>query len=180
MVPVRAGTGFSSTGGFSWGNITQPYLKSTQIFHCPSNTKTGPSYTYNTAMGSGGGMALAAVQSPAITPIVVDAVGTGGADSDSLAFVVTTGTPGSITGRYHAASGAVYDQNNNGIPYPNIHLDTAVFLFADGHVKSLHYGAGKATFPAVTSPFTSSQMMIPSNGLDYDGDGTAGTAAGYE
>jgi prepilin-type N-terminal cleavage/methylation domain-containing protein/prepilin-type processing-associated H-X9-DG protein len=179
MVPTRISTtGGGTSGGFSWIHITQPYLKSTQIVRCPSNPKKGSAYAYNSHMGSGGGTTLAAIRTPSVTPILVDAVGTDGTDG-SLVFAPDTTTL-KITGRYHTASGTIYDNENDGIPYPDIHLDTSVFLFADGHVKSVRYGRGGTTSPAITTPFNPAQRMIPSNGYDYDGDGTPGDGTKYE
>jgi prepilin-type N-terminal cleavage/methylation domain-containing protein/prepilin-type processing-associated H-X9-DG protein len=181
MVPTRASLTGSSTGGFSWKHITQPYLKSTQIVICPSNNRPGSSYAYNLFMGIGGGLSLAALQTPAQTPILVDALGASVLNA-SCVFVPDADSSPSllVTGRYHEyPSGNIYD-SDDGVPWPDVHLDTAVFLFADGHVKSLRYSRGGGSSPAVTTPFKSTERGIPSIGYDYDGDGITGTATAFD
>ena len=143
----------------SWYNLTQPYLKSTQIFSCPSDSATDPaantsttgnyhvSYIANAAFGTvaTGPISLAAVESPSTTVYMAD----GMKQTDG----VTTTTAGLVE---KPAGLRLMAYANNGSPQsaadlnwggPNArHLETAVFGFADGHVKSgrveSYYGPG--------------------------------------
>ena len=130
----------SSANEVYWPDAIQPYVKSTQLFSCPSNTQTNtfPNSTIETdyganALGTGsqpwngtadqigdgifsgytaGGVSLADVNNPAQTLAVVEA------RSDKIIN---------------------FDQ-----PFGQLfagHLSTSNYLFADGHVKSLKPGA---------------------------------------
>ena len=143
----------------SWYLSTQPYLKSTQIFHCPSDSSTDAA---NAAFGTGtpgfvvsyGGnydafgdanqpRTLASFDSPSTMVMVTDA----GKRADLATGRVTVDSPpkndaGSLRilidvhhggGTFDAA--ATGDGNWMG-PSPR-HLETVVVGFVDGHVKSL-------------------------------------------
>ncbi len=133
-----------STGRIEWPQLMQPYLKSTQIFTCPSNTD-GAKVQFSAASGypdisasylanwhmiidaSGGGRALASLDSAATRIMVGEAniyepfdanfeprAGMYGTAYNSGQFV--------IAGKVMVFAG---------------HMDTTNYLFADGHVKSL-------------------------------------------
>jgi len=135
-----------------WMNITQPYLKSTQIFQCPSDTTTTvqstgfwqnganpqlhTSYLYNNDIGSIGpsdftmsGASLASIASTATTVMVAD----GSADA--------TANPNDPTkwvakdANQFVMSPISKNDGDFGLPIPR-HLETCNVLFADGHVKS--------------------------------------------
>jgi prepilin-type N-terminal cleavage/methylation domain-containing protein/prepilin-type processing-associated H-X9-DG protein len=133
----------------AWTALVQPYIKSTQVFVCPSNTKntTYMSRTNNTILMSyicngiadannyggvqpinrpayGGGANLSQFQAPSQTLVVLENIG--GSPAESLFTVGDVGT--------------------GQVDFTN-HLGTSNFLFADGHVK-----AQKATSLATTSP----------------------------
>jgi prepilin-type N-terminal cleavage/methylation domain-containing protein/prepilin-type processing-associated H-X9-DG protein len=126
---------FNSAVGY-WSNGVQPYLKSTQIFDCPS--ASGPTtamgfanadyglnawlFEYN---GGGLGLSLASVEQPTSTVMLADSL-----NSARLA-------PEGFT-----TEGAAYGVER----YPQYrHLDTTVVGFFDGHVKSMRKDALEVT-----------------------------------
>ena len=138
--------------GRNWTTLTQPYLKSTQIFVCPSDTTTGKtngyysgttsdtnfhtSYLYNRDIGSVGpsdfgqsGVALASFNSTASTVMVAD----GDADPTSNPITPTQWTP-KDSGKFIMSPVSQFD-GDFGAPIPR-HLETCNVLYADGHVKS--------------------------------------------
>ncbi len=150
---VTAGA-FSST----WYILTQPYLKSTQIFKCPSDSTTTAatltttfappsgyvvSYAenYRFSLPSGNeGISLASVSSPSTTVFMSDAGkaadgpnGTVQASSlekvANLRIMITNADP-------YAAGLAAGGNGDWTGPNPR-HLETANVGYADGHVKSL-------------------------------------------
>jgi len=138
-----------------WAELLQPYLKSTQIFQCPSET-TGPGtagsntnytdYMYNGdissyASGTGAGLSMAAINYPSNTVLNADA---------------TSQWSGSIFGNNYAW-GPPY-----ALSYYTRHLDGANISFVDGHVKwekpqnvasrtSGTCGAGNSASPSVVA-----------------------------
>ena len=142
---LRGGnTGNDVNGVFA---IIQPYVKSTQLLQCPSETNgpnnSGPGgtlnpnaagysdYSYNLTLGyaQGGppggmrGLALAALTQSALTVMAADYVsGTSGSYSVGIAPVATVNGPAGLA---TTADGAAQR-----------HLETQNFLFADGHVKA--------------------------------------------
>jgi prepilin-type N-terminal cleavage/methylation domain-containing protein/prepilin-type processing-associated H-X9-DG protein len=152
-----------------WAVMLQPYLKSSQIFQCPSetnvpSTQTGTGYTdyfYNSVLGGGwngtgtapaaglipgtSGLAQSAVQSVATTVLSGDGFS---GPSNNYSYGATA------SGETYAPAGAATAGQKATLPL-NVavrHLDTAVFLFADGHVKSLK---GANNNPAGASTSTS-------------------------
>lgn len=153
--PIVTNNGTSTSAGNGpggWGVALQPYLKSTQIYQCPSETTQGGSdpnlstyndyfYNYNCAgqneaamttvsntilqgdFQSGYGDTVANGTNAVSTPNYNIGLGTSG-----VAWVVPTGT------------------NQN---YTNRHLDGANYSFVDGHVKWLKND--KPTTAAVSS-----------------------------
>lgn len=115
----------------TWMNRLQPYMKSTQIFKCPSDailingglTSFATSYCYNWyylsdsgTAASAGGVALAAIK---------DASGT-------ILFAEETGVTGTST-RYVCGY-------STSLAQPQApHLDGGNFAFTDGHVKWYPY-----------------------------------------
>jgi prepilin-type N-terminal cleavage/methylation domain-containing protein/prepilin-type processing-associated H-X9-DG protein len=131
---------FAYSGDIMWQPVIQPYVKSTQLFSCPSNTMTdnaegtyspGPirAHYVGNILGCGGdpwsspstcqgvfggrnsgGVALSDIQNPATTLAVMENV---------------TGTM--IYPDYSWSVGRLFVG----------HLSTSNYLFADGHVKAL-------------------------------------------
>jgi prepilin-type N-terminal cleavage/methylation domain-containing protein/prepilin-type processing-associated H-X9-DG protein len=135
--------GPSHAGNTNWGRTIQPYVKSTQLFTCPSDSSTADvaggywgtdrrfriSYGMNESFGD---LSLAALNSPATTVMVVDVGGVPQTGVDptkwavrSTAFVLTHANNSQMLGG---------DAHRAG-PLPR-HLETTTVLWADGHVKS--------------------------------------------
>jgi prepilin-type N-terminal cleavage/methylation domain-containing protein/prepilin-type processing-associated H-X9-DG protein len=145
-----------------WVDVIQPYVKSTQLFTCPSdsqgnrdyvfppanrvtpnNDKTG-SYGWNnaywggsgvagvTAQGLGNGPAIATIDAPATTLMAGD-FQNGGSNVD-IAWENIASTNAATFVDASASPQRLGDIRAR-------HLDTTVMLFADGHVKSMRVGA---------------------------------------
>ena len=115
-------------GGFGWASLLQPYLKSTQLFQCPSEkhnaldspdeTKAG--YTDYWMNSRASGLELVKFDSPAQTITFGDGDG---------------GSPAS-TARYNISS-LPYSWRTNPRSPARRHIQMANYAFADGHVKRL-------------------------------------------
>ena len=144
---------------FGWGGGIQPYLKSSQVFHCPSasgdksDSVSSENYSdygmnrlLNTVTGSltipAGGLPIAAVRFPSQTVMLVD-VRTGtarnnlngcnnGWDSNSLigGGIATGCDPTAVL----AKSQALLPESSGGTEARR-HLEGQNFAFVDGHVK---------------------------------------------
>ena len=135
-----------------WNNQIQPYLKSTQIFNCPSahygsgaedaQVYTGTatvnlSYGYNRYISFGflvttgnpavditkPGLSLASIPQPAITPLVMDST-----------YYLTD--PNHQCANKTMNSWCTDPNNDGSDPPAPRHLETFNIAFADGHVKS--------------------------------------------
>jgi prepilin-type N-terminal cleavage/methylation domain-containing protein/prepilin-type processing-associated H-X9-DG protein len=134
--------GVAPNGVGGWASVLQPYLRSTQIYQCPSEsngpnsdpTQTGyTDYTYNLSLGwlnsaaapmPPGPISQAALTQSALTVMVLD--------SGSQSAI------GWATGASTNCSAATPCTAGLAILYPASvvrHLDGANFAFADGHVK---------------------------------------------
>ena len=139
------------TDGISWRVITQPYLKSAQVFACPSNTGNTLPTTYN----------------PTNTIIPISYACNGAGNANAAVGVIDNGYRTNIGGNspmtdltgeaiasVASASQVVLVTEADGVwAYPEInmagssadvanrsfkgHLGQVNFLFCDGHVKSL-------------------------------------------
>lgn len=147
----------------TWDLLIQPYIKSTQVLTCPSDTGsiefTLPNYgrvkrsyamagymwnvTGNFWEPQAQGQSLAAIASPSLTLMVIE----GGASPTWVSRtnpnpgdywwndrVFDTGATGSSDGRKALRDAAAGAKG--------IHLDTNVFAYADGHVKALRLVKG--------------------------------------
>ena len=117
----------------NWRQLVQPYVKSTDLFKCPSNTQnrldandpaTTPfpkikrSYSINPRMSAGDtGTAMSEIQSPATKILCAEA-----RNNDWSDYGANWWTWGAA------------DWGNNGFAG---HLGTANYLFGDGHVKAI-------------------------------------------
>ena len=183
--PSAVGGSNTSGGPYGWADEIQPYLKSTQIYQCPSEPTAGqsdptkPGYTdyyYNSELSntgaagssssdlSQGGVSEAALTFSSLTIL--------NADGDGASFI--------SDGRYRTNGHAVYasfDSANAAKPdRPGVggglvsnasigqrHLEGTNLSFADGHVKWYKTtGAGTGTaqgnFYKCRTPFTTSQQ----------------------
>ncbi|MCW3099720.1 MAG: prepilin-type N-terminal cleavage/methylation domain [Chthonomonadaceae bacterium] len=82
VIPYTIGGG-STTAGFAWPYILQPYIKNYQVFKCPDSTYAiGYTYNANIARSDGynlsGPRSLAGIQLPASSPIFIDGNGISG------------------------------------------------------------------------------------------------------
>ena len=106
----------------SWMDITFPYIKSVQIFVCPSATLSPdsiPSYGYNAGIGQKdvGGISLASVQRPAECVMSLDY---------NISYSVNANP-------YDGGLWAPANDGNQQIVAP--HLEGTNVAYADGHVK---------------------------------------------
>ncbi len=128
----------------SWPLILQPYMKSTQIFTCPSDSTTPPtdgggfvpfrvSYGYNVLIGfeeSKGGISAAQLVSPATTVLATDS-GAKPSASSPLAWAPANANVPFVL----AAANNLRFPDYWAAPIPR-HLETSNVLWADGHVKA--------------------------------------------
>jgi prepilin-type N-terminal cleavage/methylation domain-containing protein/prepilin-type processing-associated H-X9-DG protein len=142
--------------GRGWAGQCLPYIKSSQIFVCPSDTKTpnnNPqiSYAYNSAIpypiNGWSGPSIAAFNASSRTVIVFEVTNcTWNPDTDLASpyspvgngFLGNNILPGGTryaTG-YMASSGGSTTTTEYDAPTGR-HLDMSNFLFVDGHVKAL-------------------------------------------
>jgi prepilin-type processing-associated H-X9-DG protein len=145
----------TSANPYGWADAMQPYLKSTQIFQCPSETGSPSSdpvsglYSDYWINSRAAGQSDASFDATAVTVLLGD-----GASQATAATAAATPYPGS--GRYY--------QNGDGVACPGTysagasiasfggaqrHLDGANLAFADGHVKWLK-GTTAGTSAAVS------------------------------
>jgi prepilin-type N-terminal cleavage/methylation domain-containing protein/prepilin-type processing-associated H-X9-DG protein len=163
--PMFSGT----SGNWLWGQVTMPYLKSTQIFECPSFTNTyagnkssyfvsdnpDPSQLqgYNVAYGMNMGMygsggriplSIAAINNPAELCMLADTSRLYVPGQSKGYQALNDGTASSSTGEalvyYNSAPPQGSGVGNWAGPDCR-HLDTVNMAFADGHVKSMKYNA---------------------------------------
>lgn len=132
-----------------WWHITYPYVKSTQVFICPSSGSTWngnyypttsagdnyASYGYNEHLSAG--TALAAIPNVATTPFLADS---------TYYLVDATKSCRSLQtqivamGQLGTAICSSFGNGKNADPPIPIHLDTFNMLFVDGHVKTQRIG----------------------------------------
>lgn len=132
----------------TWMDMIHPYVKSTQLFRCPSShdAATIPDYHYSGAYGNtasstlanvdedywqttkygysivGGPTPAAAIQRPAETIMVYEMSGTGASMSNPWAQYQMRGTPFFINTEQRAAEATT-------------HLEGTNLVYGDGHVK---------------------------------------------
>ena len=137
-----------------WYNVTQPYLKSVQILSCPSDpainaaANTGTtgsyhvSYIVNFLFGNANGgatnsISLAAVESPSTTIYLADGMKQTDGTTTTTAGLDDKPAGLRLMGYANNPSPQLALAVNGDWGGPNArHLETAVFGFADGHVKS--------------------------------------------
>jgi prepilin-type N-terminal cleavage/methylation domain-containing protein/prepilin-type processing-associated H-X9-DG protein len=180
-VALRHGTGCPSAPCFywAWHDLMQPYLKSRQVYKCPSSgtNSSGPivtSYTYNWMIA---GKLLADVERPAQVPAFMDAIGTHDPTLSllNIPYSASCAAPCQL-GRQTVANGVAND-NVAGLMHPTRHLDTMNIVFADGHVKAMPKRAGWNAHPAST--VANAQNSPPTAGIDWDVNGVTGTGTTF-
>ncbi|RYX84340.1 DUF1559 domain-containing protein [bacterium] len=124
----------------NWQNMIQPYVKSYQLFQCPSNTKntnpldndaTGLSRVSYAPNVDGGGSNGAVGNDNVAGPSLADF----NSVSQTVAFVETM-PPGFGFTDFVPTSGYFASFGTTPLLFAG-HLSTGNYLFADGHVKSL-------------------------------------------
>ena len=116
-----------------WHHPIFPYIKSTQLFVCPSQTgtwdggyaPTGWSYGYNKNLA--GGPSLAAIPTVSITPLVADSTYYLMDANRACQSPASSNNTGCLT--------FSHPSNNSDTPMPR-HLETFNMVFVDGHAKS--------------------------------------------
>lgn len=146
-LPLVNGDPNSLTSGnpYGWADAMQPYLKSTQIFQCPSESNgpvangTLPGYSDYWMNSLASGIADAQLDAPSVTVLLGD----GGYDAAGT----TPGTNVNSSARYFSSGGIPSGSSCGGTPLvsatlatlPNggahRHLTGSNIAFADGHVK---------------------------------------------
>ena len=186
MVPYSSD---GNSGGYShnWGLAIQPYLKSLQIYSCPSYSDDVVGYSYNASIARAG-KPLAAVPIPSQSVMFADAQGGNPTASPSTASTLITPTfmrsmaffanPPSGGGRrlsngttmglgvwttYSPVQGSVQADR---------HLEGANYAFADGHVKWYKgEGAGNKTAHCLGLDWNGNDVTctsIPANGMTWE------------
>jgi prepilin-type N-terminal cleavage/methylation domain-containing protein/prepilin-type processing-associated H-X9-DG protein len=123
-------SGFDSADDRGWGELLQPYIKSTQVFQCPSEptlamTGTGAANGEFTDYCYNGNIAQ---QNEAVFTAVANSVLIGDASRGSNESACNQNKPNGYDFGYPPNAG--YEQ----------HLEGNNFVFADGHVKWLKPG----------------------------------------
>lgn len=124
----------SPSGHFvNWMDIIYPYVKSVQVFQCPSATDTTvPGYGYNTLVGDafneGPGHPIALSEINNAADLIVNMDG-----NHSISWMYSSGNI--LCGLYATPSRTEYRSY-----YP--HFDGGTYAFADGHAKWFKVKAG--------------------------------------
>ena len=174
---ASSGDGQSDATKWKWMDCTYPYVKSTQVFNCPSDS-ANPRYVFNApGVGVGGrnfgsytinavsigtytgpstngaDKALADVADPSGTLWAADAILNSGGGDYLYRYVPTTAwTNVTITG-----TNPRHLTTNNGTNSGEIaerHLESTNILFCDGHVKSLRLSTVATMNAGVVSMLT--------------------------
>lgn len=133
-----------STPNATWKDLVQPYLKSTQIFACPSNpiakevtfqSSTGAPAGYSpnsnqslAVFGNTGAYTIASFQYPSTTLAVFETTFVNSDfDITSTYFATTNQSGGSVPNKGASMFTGIY----------NGHLSMGNYLFVDGHVKAM-------------------------------------------
>ncbi len=156
MITRKSGGGGPNSYHF-WPVVIQPYLKSTQILVCPSNSKKNVSYGYNYYVGWDSAPpalpnsnAVASIFLPAQTPAFIEVGGVGIENNIPSAgaptFLLDGATGGSRKMQARRLTGPNSEDGDRGaIIYADRHMEGCNYAFVDGHVKWLKS-------PSVTGP----------------------------
>ena len=179
-VPVSATTSVNDKPPHNWVSSLDPYLKSPQLFKCPSASvnKAGVTirsnnYNYNASVGSNG-RALSAIPLPAQTPLFLEANGT---DNSSSYFIFAATSSLQAWGFQPQGSPSLWTDRSDAIPICDRHLEGSNFAFADGHVK---WFPRMGSAPSNRSTQYNRGGWPKRDGMDYDCDGEVGTATNID
>ena len=191
----RLPSGTDSGRGKGWAGSSLPYIKSQQIFVCPSDTTPvgNPviSYAYNSAIPlvfpsnpAWNGPALAAFNASSLTVMVFEVTNVTWLPATDIANPYSPVGDGYTSGNDIQPAGARYATGymaaNNGTPGSydaptGRHLETSNYLFVDGHVKSLRGDKVCAGLSAQTPTSPASSGVSPFNAAGTGVAGYAGT-----
>ncbi len=173
----------SATPPVGWGDTIQPYLKSLQLYQCPSDPDAGTltptvrgyaDYYINAALGNtgtataprynAGGISQSAVENASLTIFIGEGVGD---SSFSTARFRTNGfsTRGAVgntaeeTQPSYGTAGLISSGGASGTAQR--HLEGSNFSFTDGHVKWYRTGTGGTLSTRIfnaRTPFTTSEQ----------------------
>jgi len=134
--PSLPGAHFKTNDGshldywFTWMDMIQPYVKSWQVFVCPSatNTATTPSYGYNYYLRSYA-VSLSEIESPSLTALAMD-------DNDQYNLASMS-----------CVSAGVWLSDTTASRHPWVapHMEGANFIYFDGHAKWLAHNNSAIT-----------------------------------
>ena len=131
----------------TWVDILQPYIKSEQLFVCPSDSSPyalvsgrKTSYALNQIYYKNAAQELFEANTTGITPVslaaIEDSSGTIAVGDSSGYYQVAPATPAAAVVDNNASPKTFGEAANNGL-FVARHLDGANWLFLDGHVKWL-------------------------------------------
>lgn len=146
--PVSGPTYNDAAGtNMSWDLTTQPYIKSTQILTCPSDSasteRTLPNYgkvkrsysmanyIFENATGASAGRMLAGIPSASLTVLLLERINTPADGTGLWRQYASTGNS------LETVSNEDKDLYLSSTTATGKHLDTNNYLYADGHVKAL-------------------------------------------
>ena len=154
-----------------WKTIEQPYLKSYQIFVCPSASDTILSYTRN-AYISTTAQTMANITIPSQTVALVDAYGIDdGYPTYSCWFIPTKTITGASSWNARLYPGGA---NSSAAQIaPERHLEGANYGFVDGHVKWQKSAGGTLSYAASGAkhgpqPAGQTTPLPAINGINYN------------
>ena len=138
---------------YTWMHLTQPYIKNTQVFQCPSTSAAAWQGTLNSTTNVGtamsrhvSGLSLGTFKQPALCVMV----------ADSGVLIDGTGRT------YYLCDGDAYVGSGNNGPCPEArHNDGANLGFVDGHAKWLQKSAYASWSITGTTNPPDPNMWIP-------------------
>lgn len=193
-VPLRVGN--ASSLSFSWNMCIEPYLKSTQVFMCPSNkgqdsTGKDKNMTYSYNMNTAGAPLanLSSFALPSQTVHIIDAEGANLASNQSLVFFIGyRDLTGNEQGRILTANTVVPATGagscrQEAISSTTIHLGGMNYMFVDGHAKWLPYTLGGRSISCKPIPeshkVNGAEVGLHREGVIYFRDSTEPGGATY-
>ena len=189
-VDINSAANTTATNPYGWADALQPYLKSTQIYQCPSdsappssdptaNVATGSytDYLYNYNIGSPSGTGTSGIKQAAIVAVAQTVlIGEGlprsarstsnGCSAAGAGGTTFTACPTSLATANFGIKSRYSNNSHTDSPLLR-HLDGSNFAFADGHVKWF-----KGAALAVSQDVTPGVLVVPSTDSNLNGSGT--------